>query len=259
MSSPHDDIDVQIGENWVAVVELRRPPANFVDVEFLARLADIYQSLDDHQGVRAVLLCSQGKHFCAGAQIDPDSDEPLPRLGAAGLYESAARLVSARKPVVVAIQGAAIGAGLGLACSADFRVATAQSRLAANFAKLGFHHGFGLTVTLPRIVGQQKALDLLYTGRRIAGNEAAAIGLCDHLAEPDKLRLHAHNLAGEIARSAPLAVQAIRETMRSGLVEQFRAATIREGEEQTRLRDTADFAEGIRAAAERREPRFVGS
>src|SRR5580704_7325194 len=102
--STHDDIAVQIGEEWVAVVELRRPPANFVSVELLARLADVYESLDEHQGCRAIVLCAEGKHFCAGAQIDPESDEPLPRLGAAGLYESAVRLMSARTPVIAAIQ-----------------------------------------------------------------------------------------------------------------------------------------------------------
>jgi 2-(1,2-epoxy-1,2-dihydrophenyl)acetyl-CoA isomerase len=259
VSAPPDDIAVAIGDDGVAVVELRRPPANFVDVELLARLADVYEVLDQEHECRVILLCSEGKHFCAGAQIDPDSDEPLPRLGAAGLYEAAVRLFSAQTPVVVAIQGAAIGAGLGLACSADFRVAAPEARFAANFARLGFHHGFGLTVTLPLIVGHQNALNLLFTGRRVAGTEAVAIGLCDVLAPSEQLRQEAHDLASQIAQAAPLAVRAIRETMRNGLADQFRAATVREGEEQTRLRETADFAEGIRATAERREPRFVGA
>jgi enoyl-CoA hydratase/carnithine racemase len=146
-----------------------------------------------------------------------------------------------------------------LACAADFRVATPDARFAANFARLGFHHGFGLTVTLPRIVGQQRTLDLLYTGRRVTGTEAAEIGLCDRLVEPEQLRVEARGLAAEIAQSAPLAVRAIRLTMRRQLAAEFKDATLHEGEEQTRLRQTADFEEGIRAAAERREPRFIGA
>jgi enoyl-CoA hydratase/carnithine racemase len=99
-------------------------------------------------------------------------------------------------PVVAAVQGAAIGGGLGLAMAADLRVASPESRFAANFSLLGFHHGFGLTVTLPLAVGHQAALDLLYTGRRIDGTTAHRLGLCDTLVPPDQLRARATELAG---------------------------------------------------------------
>ncbi len=158
--------------------------------------------------------------------------------------------------MVAAVQGAAVGGGLGLACSADFRVASPQARFAANFARLGLHQGFALTVTLPAIIGEQRALELLYTGRRIGGEEAARIGLADRLAEPENLRAAAHELAAEIAAGAPLAVRSIRQTMRGTLADRARAAMARELAEQDRLRQTADFAEGIRASAERRPPRF---
>jgi enoyl-CoA hydratase/carnithine racemase len=160
--------------------------------------------------------------------------------------------------VVAAIQGAAIGGGLGLACSADFRVACPEARFSANFARLGFHHGFGLSVTLPDIVGQQHALTLLYTGRRVPGDEAARIGLCDRLVEAGDVRAEAHALAADIAASAPLAVRAIRVTMRGALADRVAAAMAREAEEQDRLRRTSDWSEGVRAAAERRAPRFEG-
>jgi enoyl-CoA hydratase/carnithine racemase len=174
------------------------------------------------------------------------------------LYAEAIRLFEARTPVVAAIQGAAIGGGLGLACSADFRVAAPEARFSANFARLGFHQGFGLTVTLPAIVGNQRSLEMLYTGRRIRGEEAARIGLADRLVPAAQLREAAYELAAEIATSAPLAVRSIRETMRGHLAAQIRAATDREGAEQNRLRQTADFREGIASTAERRPPRFEG-
>ena len=169
------------------------------------------------------------------------------------------RLLEAETPVVAAVQGAAIGGGLGLALSADFRVAAPEARFAANFARLGFHHGFGLTVTLPALVGQQKALDLLYTGRRVKGEEALEIGLCDALVPIEELRDKAREMAAEIAGSAPLAVRSIRRTMRRGLAERVRIATDHELVEQDWLRETNDFREGVRATAERRTPEFTGT
>jgi enoyl-CoA hydratase/carnithine racemase len=170
----------------------------------------------------------------------------------------AARLVAAGTPVVAAVQGAAIGAGFGLACLADFRVGCPEARFAANFARLGYHHILGLSITLPAIVGQQHALDLLYTGRRLRGEESKAIGLCDRLVPLEQVRDEAYAMAADIAASAPLAVRAIRETMRAGLLDRFRAATAHETEVQTSLASTWDLTEGVRAARERRAPRFEG-
>jgi 2-(1,2-epoxy-1,2-dihydrophenyl)acetyl-CoA isomerase len=167
-------------------------------------------------------------------------------------------LFRATLPVVTAVQGAAVGGGLGLACAADFRVASPESRFSANFAMIGLHHGFGLTVTLPAIVGQQRATELLYTAKRINGEQAKVIGLADRLVDAGELRAAAFDLAAEIASAAPLAVRAIRATMRHGLADQIKAATARELAEQQKLWPTADFAEGVKAAAERRSPEFEG-
>jgi enoyl-CoA hydratase/carnithine racemase len=161
-------------------------------------------------------------------------------------------------PVVAAIQGAAIGGGLGVALTSDFRVAAPEARFSANFARLGFHHGFGLTVTLPELVGNQAAMNLLLTGRRVKADEALVLGLCDEVVEQAELRERARSLANEIALSAPLSIRAIRRTMRQGLVDRFRAATDREQVEQEWLRKTMDFGEGIRATAARRDPEFQG-
>jgi 2-(1,2-epoxy-1,2-dihydrophenyl)acetyl-CoA isomerase len=199
-------------------------------------------------------LCSAGRHFCAGANFVDGGDS-----GVSALYAHAVRLFAAATPVVAAVQGGAIGGGLGLALSADFRVASPSSRFAANFARLGIHHGFGITVTLPATVGMQASLELLYTGRRVNGQEAFALGLCDHLAAEEELRGEAHTLAREIAASAPLAVRAIRQTMRGDLADRVRAATEHEHAQQTPLFATDDFQEGVRASAERRTPRFSGA
>jgi enoyl-CoA hydratase/carnithine racemase len=169
------------------------------------------------------------------------------------------RLFECPKPVVAAVQGPAIGGGLGLALVADFRVAAPEARFAANFVKLGIHPGFGITATLPRLIGEQNAALLLYTGRRINGDEAFACGLVDAVVPQDQLRGSAIALAAEIAEAAPLAVQATRMTVRRGLAEQVRAQTEHELAEQTRLFATADYREGVRSVAECRPGRFIGA
>ena len=140
---------------------------------------------------------------------------------------------------------------------ADFRVTCADARFSANFTRLGFHPGFGLTVTLPAVVGPTKAALMFYTSRRIAGAEAFAMGLADLLVPQDQVRGTSLSLAAEIAENAPLGLIATRTTLRGNLADRVRAATEHELAEQTRLRQTDDFKEGVTAMAERRVPIFT--
>jgi enoyl-CoA hydratase/carnithine racemase len=250
----YGDVAVEIGDDYVATVELCRPPDNYFDTALVAGIGEALHDLAKDDRTRAVVLCAQGKHFCAGAALGRREENPTGRH----LYDEAANIFAAPLPIVAAIQGAAIGGGLGLALAADFRVAAPEARFSANFARLGFHHGFATTVTLPAIIGQQKAWEMLYTGRRVPGEEAVAMGLADRLAPLEDVRAEAHRFAAEIAASGPLAVRSIRETVRRGLVDKIIAATDREKSEQDRLRRTADFAEGVKATAERRPPNFPG-
>ena len=249
------DLHVGLGDDFVAIAEIRRPPNNFFDRALISDIAEAFEKLDGDDACRAIVLAAEGKHFCAGANFGAKQSATTDDSGR-HLYDEAVRLFSTRKPVVAAVHGAAIGGGLGLALMPDFRVAAPEARFSANFARLGFHHGFGLSVTLPRLVGQQAAAELLYTGRRLKGEEAHAMGLCDRLVAHDKVRDEAHGLAREIAISAPLAVESIRETLRAGIADDIRRATDREKAEQDRLQATSDFREGTRAMGERREPRF---
>jgi len=255
-SSPRDTVDVSTDRHGdhVALVTLHRPPNNYFDTAVVDAVASAYEELGASSWCRAIVLASEGRHFCAGLDFGGNAGQDI-----AALYRHALRLFATPLPVVAAVQGAAIGGGCGLALSADFRVATPQSRFSVNFARLGFHHGFALSVTLPGTVGRQVAADLLLTGRRIGGEEALALGLCDRLAADGDVLAQALAYAEELAASGPLAVRAIRATLRAGLVEEARLALEHERDEQERLRHTADFAEGVRATAERRDPRFTGS
>ena len=258
----NEDIGVSI-DNLVATVELRRPPNNFLDADLIANLASVLEALDDETSCRSIVLAAAGKHFCAGANLkkridDAAAGKPQPTRPR-HLYHEAQRLVQTRKPIVAAVHGSAIGAGLGLALVADFRVTCKEARLAANFTALGYHPGFGMTVTLPRIVGHQRAKWLFLTGKRIPGDEAFAMGLADRLVAQDQVRQAALEMAAELAKSSPLGAQAARETLNLDLIPAFRAATEREMFQQTILRETNDFKEGVKAGFDRREPVFTGT
>lgn len=246
-------------DGHVAVVTLDRPPHNFVSVEFMADLADAMEAADASNDVRAIVLQSEGRTFSGGADFASPTDKVASGMeGVNALYDQAVRLFSVQKPIVAAVQGSAVGAGLGLALVADFRIAAPEARFAANFVKLSFHPGFGLTHTLPRLVGQQRAALMFLTGRRIKAEEGLAWGLVDEVVPMAELREAALRLAREIAENAPLAVLATRKTLRSGLAADVKAQTRIEHEEQALLRATEDFAEGVRSVAERRPGNFVG-
>lgn len=237
----------------VAQIEISRPPHNFVDVDVMRQLAEILLGLDKDDGCRAVVLASGVGTFCAGADF---SGAGSVSRDPSAFYAQAMKLYRNRKPIVAAVEGPAIGAGLGLALVADFRVTCPEARFSANFNRLGFHPGFGMSVTLPRLVGEQHAARLFYTGRRIGGEEAVRIGLADELVAKEAVRAHALALAREIAASAPLAVESTRETLRLGLADRIVEANQRELSIQRVQFATADFREGVAATAERRTPVF---
>jgi enoyl-CoA hydratase/carnithine racemase len=252
----YGDVSVALRGN-VAEVEIHRPPHNFLDVPLIHSLADALEALDETAACRAVVLCAEGKSFCAGANF-ANRETEAPSGTTNPLYAQAVRLFACKKPIVAAVQGAAVGGGIGLALAADFRVVSPEARFSANFVKLGIHPGFGLTHTLPRLVGQQKAALMFYTGRRIGGEEAVAWGLADLIAGADRLRAVAGELAAEIAEGAPLALVSTRATMRRGLAQAVKAQTDHEAKEQAWLFRTEDHRQGVKAVAERRPGRFVG-
>jgi enoyl-CoA hydratase/carnithine racemase len=263
---PFKDIGVD-KSGHVALIEIRRPPHNFFDIALIQEIAGALEALDADIGCRAVVLGALGNSFGAGANfgdgatLNKEGQRPgeLNREAAVQhLYLEGNRLFRTRKPIVAAVHGAAVGGGLGLAMVADFRVTCPEARFAANFTRLGFHPGFGLTVTLPAVIGATKAALMFYTSRRVTGEDAHAMGLADVLVPQDQVRAAALTLAAEIAENAPLALVSTRATMRGDLADRVLKATEHELAEQTRLRKTDDFKEGIKATAERRVPNFAG-
>lgn len=262
MQEQFGDVKVTVSDNYVAVCEINRAPNNFFDQVLIRDLADAFAAIDKNPSARAIVLCSDGKHFCAGANFssaDRNSEGPRDPEAPNPLYTEAVRLFRNQTPVIAAVQGAAVGGGFGLAVMADFRVVSADTRMTANFVKLGFTPGFGLTHTLSRIIGHQKANLLFFTGRRITGETAYEWGLADLLVSNEVLRDSAIELAAEIAENAPLAVVSLREQVRGELADAVKRATDVEGKAQFILQQTNDHKEGIRAVAERRAGNFTGT
>lgn len=243
----------------IGIIELARGPHNFFDEAMIKAIAAACEAFEADASCRVIVLCAEGKSFCAGANFAAPGSitEERSARQVNPLYNEAVRIFGCTKPVVVAVQGPAIGGGLGLALVGDFRIGCAETRFSANFNRLGIHPGFGLSHTLPALVGHQKASMLFYTGKRIDGAESLAMGLLDELVPQDQVRERALALAQEIATSSPRAVQSTRATLLAGRVEKIRSAVARESSEQTWQFKTNDFNEGVAAMAERRDPNFA--
>ena len=251
----YTDLSISL-ENNIATLTIQRSPNNFFDYMLIQQIADALEELDEESDCRVNILASEGKNFCAGANFSQDKDMMNKTNPYAKLYKEAVRLFRTKKPIIAAIQGAAVGGGLGLALAADFRIGCLESKFSANFAKLGFHQGFGSSVTLPRVVGLQNAAMMLYTAKRIKGEEALSLGLLDEMVPLGELMKKTQEFAAEIASSAPMAVESIRATVRGDLADQVEEIVDWELKEQIRLQSSDDFKEGIAASLERRVAQF---
>ncbi|MES3153851.1 enoyl-CoA hydratase/isomerase family protein [Sphingomonas faeni] len=248
-------------DGHVAIVTFARAPHNFADLALIEAIGAAFAAADADREVRAIVLQSAGKVFCAGADLV--NANPVAGERTEGernpFYVAAAKLFAVETPVVAAIQGAAVGAGLGLALVADFRVASPEAKFVANFVQIGFHPGFGISAVLERVIGRQRALLMALTARRIRAEQAEAWGLVDAVVPADRLRGEALSLAREIAAGAPLAVGSTRKTMRGDLFALVQSQTDHELAEQAWLQKTNDFAEGVRAVSERRPGNFTAT
>ena len=248
----HVEVDPR-SDGRVAVVSFSRGPHNFLSYAFLEQMSAAVESAAEN-GARAVVLRTPSRHFCAGA------DFMRPASGTVGpsIYDIVPRLMSWPVPVVAAVGGAAVGGGLGLALAADFRVVAGPAYFLANFTRLGITPGFGLSVTLPSLIGWQRAADLLYSSRRVDAEEALRIGLADRCVDVSELDEQAEAFATEIALGAPAAIAAARSQLRSGLIGPLPGALESERSTQERLMATEDFREGVNAWRDRRTPEFEG-
>ena len=226
------------GDDGVGVVEIMRGPENYLTVFILRDLLDALRDLDADPACGAIVVRSEGKHFCAGRDWGTARH---PEDTAEAIYAVAPELLAVDTPWIAELTGGSIGVGMGLALCADYRVAADSAYLWPKFVKIGIHHGFGLTATLPWLVGPQRATELLSLGARVGMTQAGPWGLVDRVVPLDEVGQAAHAFAAELAAQPRDALAAIRRTMRAPLRERFAEAIVHERRTQTALYESKDF------------------
>ena len=255
-------------EDRIATLTLNRPDnRNSMTPDVLQGLADAVARARSDAEVRCVIVTGRGKSFCAGADFksgrigggdDSEKEFTAPQDRFYTMYSHFLSLLEIEVPVIAAMQGHAIGGGLGLGVVCDIRVANADARYGANFVQLGLHPGMATTYLLPRLLGVPRAVELLLTGRIVSGTDAAECGLANHAVPGADVLSRAREIAGEIAAAAPLAVRWTKESIYQGLEWDPRTAARHEAHVQSRTAETEDSREGIAALLGRRTPDFKG-
>jgi enoyl-CoA hydratase/carnithine racemase len=253
----------------VAEITLNRAEnRNSMTPDVLAGLADGVARARADASVRCVIVTGRGKSFCAGADFrarggalaagDGADGYVAPHERSYNTYAPFLSLLDLEVPTIAAMNGHAIGGGLGLAIVCDLRVAATDAKYGANFVRLGLHPGMANTYILPRLMGVPNAVELLLTGRLVDGAEAARRGLAHYAVAPEQVLARARELAREIASAAPLAVRWTKRSIYQGLAWDPKTAARYEGHVQSRTFETEDFREGTTALLEKREPKFRG-
>jgi enoyl-CoA hydratase/carnithine racemase len=249
-------------KDHVAEITLNRPEnRNSMTNDVLEGLAGAIAQARSDSDLRCVIVTGKGKSFCAGADFKSQVQREgggarLPHERSFAMYSPFLSVLDVEVPVIGALNGHAIGGGLGLAIVCDIRVANQEARYGANFVQLGLHPGMATTYILPRLVGMPRAAELLLTGRIVSGAEAAAIGLANYAVPPDQVLPKARELAREIASAAPIAVRLAKKSLYRHVGYDPRSAAEFEAHVQSRTLETEDSREGIKALLEKRAPVF---
>jgi len=250
----------------VAVVTLNRPERfNSFTTSMYREFPRIVDQLRRDDEVKAVILTGAGKGFCAGSDVSDRLGKRLEKGGEESRFENlqqvgamALDIADFDKPIIGAINGAAVGAGLSLALLCDIRLASEKARFGAVWLNVGLTADVGATYYLPRIVGREKALELILTREIVGADEALKIGLVSKVFPHDQLMDEARNLARSIATGPSVAVELTKRALQRSFDNDLRTQLDYESYAQNICRQTEDHKEGIRAFAEKRKPLFVG-
>ncbi|MGO9450537.1 MAG: enoyl-CoA hydratase/isomerase family protein [Candidatus Binataceae bacterium] len=241
----------------IAYVTINRPERlNACDFETYGRLTEIWSEFRDDPALRVAIFTGTGdRAFCAGSDIKSNYVDRTGREGAKTPYPVMLQLT---KPIIAAINGHANGGGLEQALACDIRVAAEHAQFGLGEVRLGWLPGGGGTQRLPRLIPLGRALEMLYTGKRIDAQDALRLGLVDYVVPMANLTSKCEEIAAEICKSAPLAVQKIKEVALRGLDLPLADGLRLEQEGYQWLTNTEDAREGANAFAEKRSPAWRG-
>lgn len=251
-------------DDHVATITMNAPDRlNAFSLGMLGEMAEAAARAEETPEVRAVVLTGAGRAFSTGGNVKTmgevaASRTPIEQQTVTHIQRLQVVLRRLSKPFIAAVNGAAYGAGLDLACAADFRIASETATFAEVYVRLGLAPGGGGAWLLPRIVGLTRALDLVLSGERIDAQEALRIGLVSRVVPAADLARTTQQFARRFTSAAPLGVQTAKRAVYRGLDMPFEAALEYMRPQVAQLRQTEDHQEGLRALAERREPHFQG-
>ncbi len=262
--SPFEQLRLERPSDGVARLVLDNPDQrNAMSDEMTASWVRAIEELRADRSLRVVVVTGEGSAFCSGGNTgwiasEPDAEVDYLRTRMMGFYRAWLSIRSLEVPTVAAVNGPAIGAGLCLALACDIRYAAAGARLSAPFVKLGMNPGMAATYLLPDAVGEANARELLLTGRTVEADEALRLGLVSRVFPADRFREEVDEIAAGIAATAPIPSRYTKLALREGGHQDLESCVQWEALAQPITLATADLQEGIRAAREKRAPRFRG-
>jgi len=254
-------------DGHAAVITLNRPDRlNALSPELRDELTEALAAVREDDGVRVAILTGAGRGFCSGADLsgvpadtgEPVQDERLDEFGWVG--RQAMSVYRLDKPVIAAVNGVAAGAGMSLALSCDVRVGCGNSRFKSVFIERNLSPDSGLSFFLPRVVGQSRAADLIYTSRAVDAEEAFRIGLLDRLVAQDQLLDTALEMAAQMAQWPPLALRSSKRVLQHNLEVGLEDALRYEMAGLSYARKAKnDARESLAAFREKRKPTYTGT
>jgi enoyl-CoA hydratase/carnithine racemase len=253
-------------EGKVATITLDRPDKkNPLTFESYAEIVDLFRAAAKDKGVKAFVVTGAGGNFCSGGDVF-EIIEPLTKMKTAELLDftrMTGEVVKAMRacpqPIVAAIDGVCAGAGAIVAMASDIRIGTPKAKVAFLFNRVGLAGcDMGACAILPRIIGQGRAAELLYTGRVLGGEEAERFGFFNRLAAPDAMLAQAQQLAGELAAGPTFANAMTKRMLEMEWAMSVESAIEAEAVAQALCMETEDFARAFRAFAAKQKPVFEG-
>lgn len=250
-------------EDGFATIILNRPDKlNALNAELTSEIVRASSGVGQDEEIKALIITGAGRGFCSGADLSSD-DFKITSLSAGLLLmqQATALIMGIRempKPVIAAVNGPAVGGGCNLALACDIIIASEKAKFIEPYISLSAHPDFGAIYFLPRLVGQAKANELLFSGRTVDADEADRIGLVSRVVTADRLDNETREIARKIAKSSPLVVRLMKSSIIQAQTMDLPKALACEATAQSMVFTTEDFKEAMTAFVEKREPIFKG-